>query len=163
MTDQAAPRCAVSASSNPRAEERCARMRRCLPRRTEPPQTRGSDPSVLGVLREVRSRHASQASRGDVVTPTTLMPCPATSSRRVCSSCVAALTGLRRDARVCSGPCRAALSRVRLEEPIRRFWTSYALVKRPTAAHRRTRSPHLVGSEVRAPLPADGRPDGGAA
>ena len=58
---------------------------------------------------------------------------------RVCAACGTALTGLRRDTRVCGGASRAALSRLRREDPLTRFWSAYVLVRRAKGAHMRTR------------------------
>jgi predicted nucleic acid-binding Zn ribbon protein len=83
------------------------------------------------------------------VTPTALIPAASTTDQRVCLACGAAVTGLRWDARVCSGACRAALSRLQREEPSARFWTAYALIKRPRGAHRRTQGHSTYGGTGR--------------
>lgn len=55
-----------------------------------------------------------------------------------CTWCEAVLRGRRRNARYCSGACRAAASRSRAAEPSRPFWTRVGDVKRSQGAQKRT-------------------------
>jgi predicted nucleic acid-binding Zn ribbon protein len=64
---------------------------------------------------------------------------PQADENRRCAVCGSPLAGHRSDARVCSGACRAALSRQKRDRPDRRFWTGYAAVRRRRHAQRRTR------------------------
>ena len=80
--------------------------------------------------------------------------------QRVCAACGPASTGLRRDARICSGACRAALSRLRRDEPARRFWTAYVRIAMPTAhrgAHANGREDHCDLRRGRVGAPSCGR------
>lgn len=60
------------------------------------------------------------------------------SSKRACVFCGSSLAGRRRQARHCSGACRAAASRARAAEPVKSFWTTVGQLRRPETAQKRT-------------------------